>query len=183
MESARAIASHAGPHAGPRTGAAGPLPASAAGRALSRLVATEGDAGAAIARVTLGAVMLPHGLQKLVGAFGGPGFGATMAWLTGDVGAPYPLALLAVLAESLGPFALLAGLLGRVAACGIAGVMVGAVVTTHLPHGFFMDWEGARAGEGFEYHLLALGLAAVVAVRGSGALSLDRAASPAGRGR
>ena len=50
--------------------------------------------------------------------------------------------------------------------------MVGAA-STHLSNGFFMNWFGTLpAGvEGFEYHLLAL--SAIVAVKGSGALSLD----------
>jgi hypothetical protein len=39
-----------------------------------------------------------------------------------------------------------------------------------------MNWFGnLPAGtEGFEYHLLAIGLGAIVAVKGSGALSIDR---------
>jgi putative oxidoreductase len=70
--------------------------------------------------------------------------------------------------------ALLAGAAGRVAAFGIASVMIGAIVTSHLPHGFFMNWSGGQAGEGFEYHLLALGLAAIVIIAGSGRASVDR---------
>jgi putative oxidoreductase len=52
--------------------------------------------------------------------------------------------------------------------------MVGAIITTHLPYGFFMDWYGQRGGEGFEYHLLALALAGIVIVAGSGRASVDR---------
>lgn len=37
-----------------------------------------------------------------------------------------------------------------------------------------MDWGGQLQGEGFEYHLLAIALSAVVLIKGSGALSLDR---------
>jgi putative oxidoreductase len=53
--------------------------------------------------------------------------------------------------------------------------MVGAA-STHLEHGFFMNWFGGlKAGaEGFEYHLVVMALAAVVMIAGSGALSLDR---------
>ena len=36
-----------------------------------RVVATEGDWGATVARVALGGVMLPHGAQKMLGWFGG----------------------------------------------------------------------------------------------------------------
>ncbi len=136
---------------------------------------TGSDSGALIARVALGAVMLPHGAQKLLGWFGGHGFSGTMGFLTGDAGLPWIVALTVILAESLGAAALVLGLFGRVAALGIAAVMIGAIATVHAGHGFFMNWYGSRKGEGFEYHLLALGLAAVVLVRGSGALSLDRA--------
>ena len=36
-----------------------------------------------------------------------------------------------------------------------------------------MNWAGNQKGEGFEYHLLAIALAAAVIINGSGALSLD----------
>ena len=147
------------------------------GGLLRRVLATEGDWGATVARVALGAVMLPHGAQKLLGWFGGYGFQATMGFLTTQVGLPYPIALLVILIESFGGLFLVLGLAGRVMAAGVAAVMVGAVVTTHLPNGFFMNWAGTQKGEGFEYHLLALGLALVVMLRGSGAASVDRALS------
>jgi hypothetical protein len=62
-----------------------------------------------------------------------------------------------------------------VAAAGIALIMLGAIALVHAQHGFFMNWTGTQAGEGFEYHLLALTLALVVVIRGSGACSIDRA--------
>ena len=37
-----------------------------------------------------------------------------------------------------------------------------------------MNWFGTQKGEGFEYHLLAIAIGVVIALRGSGALSLDR---------
>jgi putative oxidoreductase len=147
------------------------------GGLLRRVLATEGDWGATVARVALGGVMLPHGAQKLLGWFGGYGFQATMGFLTTQVGLPYPIALLVILIESFGGLFLVLGLAGRVMAAGVAAVMVGAVVTTHLPNGFFMNWAGTQKGEGFEYHILALALALVVMLRGSGAASVDRALS------
>ena len=69
------------------------------------------------------------------------------------------------------------GLAGRVMAAGVAAVMVGAVTNVHLANGFFMNWTGAQPGEGFEYHILAIALALVVMLRGSGAASVDRALS------
>jgi putative oxidoreductase len=88
---------------------------------------------------------------------------------------PAPLAALAIVTELLAPIALVIGLGGRVAALGIIGLMLGAM-STHLSAGFFMNWSGTLAAgvEGFEYHLLAIALAAVVTIRGSGAWSADR---------
>ncbi len=73
-----------------------------------------------------------------------------------------------------GSLGLIAGCLTRVSAAGIGAVMVGAVFTAHLQSGFFMNWSGAQAGEGFEYHLLAIGLAIAIVIRGGGDWSLDQ---------
>lgn len=143
-------------------------------RPLRALVATDADAGPLILRLTLALVILPHGLQKTAGWFGGYGFGGTMQYFTETLGIPAFLALLVILAELLGPIGLAAGLLSRVAALGIGAVMVGAIFLSHLQHGFFMNWSGAQGGEGIEYHLLVLGIVVVLLVKGSGALSLDR---------
>jgi putative oxidoreductase len=51
--------------------------------------------------------------------------------------------------------------------------MLGAIFTTHLDVGFFMNWFGVQKGEGFEYHLLALALALPLVVRGGGLFSVD----------
>ena len=104
-------------------------------------------------RIGLGLVMFPHGAQKLLGWFGGYGLSGTLGWLTGAVGLPLPVALLVVAAESLGALALLFGAGTRLAASGVLAVMLGAVATTHWSNGFFMNWEGTQAGEGFEFHL------------------------------
>ncbi len=83
--------------------------------------------------------------------------------------------MLAIAAEFLGSNCLVIGLLTRVAASAIACVMVVAIATVHWPHGFFMNWEGKQKGEGFEYHLLALGIALALMIAGAGACSLDAA--------
>ena len=69
---------------------------------------------------------------------------------------------------------LIFGFMSRVAAAGIALVMLGAVFMVHLPNGFFMNWGGNQAGEGFEYHLLVFGIIIVLLMRGSGAFSVDQ---------
>jgi len=45
-------------------------------------------------------------------------------------------------AEFLGPLGLAIGLLTRVAAFGIACVMLVAITTVHWQYGFFMNWDG-----------------------------------------
>ena len=52
--------------------------------------------------------------------------------------------------------------------------MTGAIFMVHLPNGFFMNWFGNQAGEGFEYHLLAIGMAAALMIAGGGKWSVDR---------
>lgn len=146
---------------------------------LARLFATDSSLAPLVLRVALGLVLLPHGAQKVLGWFGGHGFDGTMGFLTGAIGLPWAIALLVVAIESFGALALVAGFASRFAAAGVVAVMAGAVLTVHLPHGFFMNWSGAQAGEGFEYHLLAIGMAVAIAITGGGALSFDRRLSRA----
>lgn len=143
-----------------------------AGKWTGKLFATDRDIGSLIIRVTLGLVMFPHGAQKLLGWFGGYGFKGTMGFFT-EQGMPAALALLVILAESLGALALISGAVTRVAALGMAAVMMGAIAMVHAPNGFFMNWYGAQAGEGFEYHLLVLGMAVALMVKGGGRFSVD----------
>lgn len=142
---------------------------------LRTLLTTRRDAAPLVARVVLGLVMFPHGAQHALGWFGGYGFHGTLGWMTGTLGFPEPLAALAIVVELVAPFALVLGLGGRLAAAGIIGLMLGAA-STHLPNGFFMNWFGTLkpGAEGYEYHLIAMALAGVVAIAGSGALSIDR---------
>lgn len=139
-----------------------------------KLFATNNDILPLILRLTLGLVMFPHGAQKLLGWFGGGGFSATMQGMT-SMGLPAAIVFLVILAESLGAVGLITGFLTRFSAFGIGLVMLGAIVTVHSKVGFFMNWTGKQAGEGFEYHLLVIGIAIVLMIRGGGALSADRA--------
>jgi putative oxidoreductase len=136
------------------------------------LLQTNSGIAGLILRLTLAIVMFPHGAQKALGWFGGHGFKGTMKYFT-DSGIPTGFALLAIAAEFLGPLGLAVGLLTRVAAFGIACVMLVAIITVHWPHGFFINWYGNQKGEGIEYHLLALGIAITLMIVGAGAWSLD----------
>jgi putative oxidoreductase len=142
-------------------------------KALQLLCKTNNSFAPLIARLTLGIVMFPHGAQKALGWFGGYGFSGTMNFFTQQMHIPAPLAFLAIAAEFAGSIGLILGCLSRVAAFGIATNMVVAIATVHAANGFFMNWFGTQKGEGFEYHLLAIGLALVVIVCGAGKASLD----------
>ena len=147
-----------------------------------KLLGTSADPVLTLARIALGVVMFPHGAQKVLGWFGGYGFSGTMGFFTQQLHIPALFAFLAIAAEFAGSLGLLGGVLTRVAAFGILCTMVTAALTTNLPVGFFMNWFGQYpAGrEGFEYHILAAGLAIVLIVRGGGAFSVDRALSRTG---
>ena len=51
--------------------------------------------------------------------------------------------------------------------------MTGIIYTSHFQFGFFMNWLGNQKGEGYEYHLLYIGLAMASVINGSGKYSLD----------
>lgn len=131
------------------------------------------DLGLLLLRLVVGLTMAAHGTQKLFGWFGGYGFEGTMKFFTETAQIPAPIALLVILGESVGALLLVIGLATRLSALGIALIMIGAVLTTHLEHGFFMNWFGNQAGEGFEFHLLALALAVPLVVWGGGRYAAD----------
>lgn len=142
------------------------------------LLKTKDEWPALILRVTAAMIMLPHGFQKLTGHFGGYGFKNTMAFFTETMKLPYVIALSVILLESIGSLALFAGLLTRIWALLFIALMVGAILTTNLKHGFFMNWFGNQAGEGFEYHLLFIGICTALLICGGGKFSVDRSLLP-----
>jgi putative oxidoreductase len=142
-------------------------------KALQPLFRTSDTVAPLIARLTLGLVMFPHGAQKVLGWFGGYGYSGTMGFFTQQMHIPAPLAFLAIAAEFAGSIGLILGLLGRLSAFGIAVNMVVAILMVHGANGFFMNWYGNQKGEGYEYHLLAIGLALIVIIKGAGKASLD----------
>jgi len=143
---------------------------------LKRLMNTTSDVSFTILRLVLGVVFFAHGAQKMLGWFGGFGFHATMGFFT-HMGMPAPVAFLVICTEFFGGLGLIVGLLTRIASLGIVGLMIGAIFMVHLANGFFMNWMGTQKGEGIEYHLLVLAMAAALLLRGAGAFSLDRALS------
>jgi putative oxidoreductase len=67
------------------------------------------------------------------------------------------------------------GFLTRFTSASLALIMVGAMTMIHWQHGFFMNWFGQQAGEGYEYHLLAIGLCLSLVMTGGGKFSVDAA--------
>ncbi|QPJ65398.1 MAG: DoxX family protein [Candidatus Nitrohelix vancouverensis] len=127
-----------------------------------------------ILRVALGIVILPHGAQKLLGWFGGHGFEDTLGFFTQNMGVPMVIAFLVIMGEFFGAIGLIIGFMTRFCAASISMIMLGAMFMAHWNNGFFMNWSGKQAGEGFEYHILAIGMAAALVVSGGGKLSFDK---------
>jgi putative oxidoreductase len=141
---------------------------------MQTLFATRNDWTGLILRLTLGLIIFPHGAQKLLGWFGGYGFSGTMQYFTNDLHLPWIIGFLVILLESLGALLLIAGLGSRLIAGLMVPLLIGIIVTAHLEDGFFMNWFGNQKGEGYEYFLLAIGIALAVVINGAGKYSLDQ---------
>jgi putative oxidoreductase len=142
---------------------------------LRRIWTGEASATQTLLRVTLALVLLPHGAQHLLGAFGGYGFSATVAWMSGSLGFPVPLAAGGILLEFFGPLLLLVGIGSRLVALALA-VFMAVAGSTHVANGFFMNWLGnlPAGAEGFEYHILVVAVAVAIAANGGGAWAVDQ---------
>jgi putative oxidoreductase len=123
-----------------------------------------------------GGVMLPHGMQKMFGWFGGAGFSGTIHNF-GQRGFAAPLVVLVILAEFFGSIGLILGFLSRIAAFGIAIDMTVAAITTTSKFGMFINWSGKQKGEGMEFQFLMIAMAVAILFAGGGAWSVDRVLS------
>jgi putative oxidoreductase len=141
---------------------------------LQKISQTNNNKSATFLRVALGLVLFPHGAQKLLGWFGGFGFTGTMNYFTGTLHLPWIIALLVILIEFIGSLMLITGTATRVAALLIIVNFIGVILTAHLANGFFINWLGNQMGEGYEYHLLIIGMAASLLISGAGSFSVDR---------
>jgi putative oxidoreductase len=126
-----------------------------------------------IARLSLGLALLPHGMQKALGLFGGYGFTGTIHGM-GAMGLPAFLVVLVILAEFVGSIGVILGAGTRFMAFSIFLNMTGAMILGgHIHNGFFMNWMGNQAGEGIEYFILIIGLALAVMIGGAGKWGVD----------
>ncbi len=142
---------------------------------MKKIFQTDENNTATILRIVLGLILFPHGAQKMLGWFGGYGFNGTMAFLTDTAGLPSIIAFLVIAIEFFGAIALIFGFATRIVAIGIISLFAGIIFTSHLSNGFFMNWSGNLKGEGFEYHLLVIGIAVALLVSGAGRWSIDHA--------
>lgn len=142
--------------------------------AIQKFLGTSKEWAPLIIRVTLGLVILPHGLQKTLGIFGGYGFEGTIGFFTGTMGLPWLVAFLVILGESLGALSLILGFMTRFSAASMILIMLGAINSGHWGNGFFMNWTDQQAGEGIEYHLLVIGMSISLLISGAGRWSIDR---------
>ena len=119
-------------------------------------------------RIALGAILIPHGCQKLFGWFGGAGL-ARFATIFEGIGYKPGLFWVIVvgLTEALGGLLLALGLFTRPAALAILIFMLNAIYVTSAK-GFF--WTAG----GSEYSILIGFVALYFLIRGSGPCSLDR---------
>jgi putative oxidoreductase len=128
------------------------------------------NAGLLILRVMVGIVMIAHGYNHI---FRGGRIKGTAGWFESLGMKPGVLhAWLASLTELGAGVLLIAGLLTPLAAAGVVGVMLVALITNHLKNGFFIF----RPGEGYEYVMTLTALGLGIAGLGAGEWSLDHAA-------
>ncbi|HLP06020.1 MAG TPA: DoxX family protein [Paludibacter sp.] len=127
-------------------------------------------------RVALGIVILPHGMQKALGSFGGYGFAGTIQAFHEHMGLPVFLIVLVILAEFVGSLGVIVGFATRFMALSIFINFLGAMILGgHVGNGFFMNFTETQKGEGMEFFILILGMALALVVDGAGRYSIDSA--------
>ncbi len=120
--------------------------------------------GAFITRVSLGIVLLAHGLLKVL-VFTIPG---TVGYFE-SLGLPAIAAYLTIFAELVGGTAIIVGLYTRLAAILSLPLLIGSV-WAHAGNG----WLFSAPNGGWEFPLLLVVLAVAVAVQGGGAFALRK---------
>src|SRR5436190_5098168 len=138
---------------------------------LRKLIATSATWVPIPLRIAMGVDFIAHGLQKVFGAFNGPGWAG---WTAMSQMAPFsfmkPAGIwlgIAALSELIGGLLVLLGLFTRVGAFLIACVMLTAIIGVHWPN-FFAN------NRGFEFPFVLLAVALALLISGSGQASVDR---------
>lgn len=130
------------------------------------------DLGLLILRLAVGGTLIVHGLQKLVGLWGGPGLDGFEELLrTAGYQQPKLLAILGAVGESAAGALLVLGLLTPLAAAAVVAIMINAVLFKHdLDPGvqYF-----ASEQSGFEYEVLLTATAVALTLTGPGRIAVD----------
>jgi putative oxidoreductase len=128
-------------------------------------------AGLLLIRIVIGLLFMAHGLQKLLGWFGGAGLagtasmfdrgGLTPGWVTAPLGGA---------AEFGGGMSLALGLLTPLGAIAVMVMMAGAVIAVHGKNGLW------NTNGGFEFNMVLGAVALMLTLTGPGRWSLDHLA-------
>ncbi|HVR76120.1 MAG TPA: DoxX family protein [Planctomycetota bacterium] len=144
---------------------------------------TGADIGLLILRLTLGGIMIAHGVQKIMVENGVAKFADTLAGI-GVSYQPLAMAITAITTEIGGGFLVVLGLFSRLAALAIAVLMGVAIVLVHWKNGFWLPLEitpeavaGQKIPQGFEYCLALLSMALCILFAGPGHIRV-----PVGKG-
>ncbi|MEN0055071.1 MAG: DoxX family protein [Mucilaginibacter sp.] len=140
---------------------------------IERITQTNKSIAPLLLRLTLALVLFPHGAQLLAGWFGGYGYSASMQYFTSQ-GLSSFIAFMVIFLEFFGSLFILFGVLTRPFAIALLVLFLGMISTVHYSFGFFMNWFGSQKGEGYEFHLLAIGLLLTLTICGGGVASADR---------
>lgn len=139
------------------------------------LVQTSSDWHYLLLRIVAGVIIFPYGMQKLFGWFndlgGGVGIKGSLAQMAKKK-VPKGISWLIIIGQSAGSIALIFGFLGKIAAVCNFIIFLGALFV-HSSDGWAMNWSGKKKGEGVEYFVILLSILLVIAVKGSGPLSID----------
>jgi putative oxidoreductase len=129
------------------------------------------DVALLVVRIGLAWIFVYHGAGTLFGAFGQPGIHGHAVFFA-NVAHLHPGTFFAVLSgitEFFGGLAVGVGILGRLAAAGLVGDMVIAMVTVTWHNGIISN----AAGSGYELNVALAALALVIVIMGTGRYSLD----------
>jgi len=144
---------------------------------LDKIARTDSSSAQLFIRIALAVVIFAHGAQKVFGWFGGPGMNETFR-IFAQAGLTTLPVILLMATETVGPLCLFFGFLTRIAALAIGTAITACMFMNHLQNGFFMNWFGRQAGEGYEYHILIIGMCLALFFRGGGLFSIDFSLTP-----
>jgi len=134
---------------------------------IKQLFKTDNSLVGTILRITLVVMMLPMGYLKIID------FSNMMDILQSNYNLPIIIAFLVIVIEFFVPLFLIFGLGSRIGGLLLAIIMFGAMFY-HTQHGYHMNWFNLQQGEGFQFHLLAIGSALALFVSGGGKWSVDK---------